>query len=114
MAPAGSLVTADQTNASRVITTKDGNLAYITNFGSNSISSFKVDFTGNIQIMNKVEATTGGSPTDIVFNNNESFIYTINSFAHTISEYKKSPNGRLSLIGQIGGLPANAAGLAAL
>jgi 6-phosphogluconolactonase len=114
LAPASPAVCAQQTNAARVVTTKDGKLAYITNFGSNSISSFKVDFSGNLQIMNSVEATTGSAPTDITFNHNESYIYTINAASHTISEYKKSPNGRLSLVGQIGGLPANAAGLVAL
>jgi 6-phosphogluconolactonase len=112
--PACTPLCAEQTLASRVVTTSDGRYAYVTNSGSNTISSFTVNVDGSMQIMNKTEATTGSVPTDVVFSINESYLYAINSSSHTISEYKKSPNARLSIIGEIGGLPAYAAGLVAL
>jgi 6-phosphogluconolactonase (cycloisomerase 2 family) len=107
-------ICAEQTMASRVVTTSDGSHAYVTNTGSNTISSFIVNPNGTMQTMNKIEATTGTGPADIVLSNNESFLYTINSGSHTISQYKKTPQERLNYIGEIGGLPAYATGLVAL
>jgi 6-phosphogluconolactonase len=114
LTPASAPMSAGQTNASRVAATKDGSLVYVTNLGSNSISSFAVNFDGSMQVLKNVEAITGTAPADIAFSNNENYLYTINSASHSISQYKKSPNGRLSSIGEIGGLPAYAAGLIAL
>jgi 6-phosphogluconolactonase len=111
---ASAPISAGQTNASRVAATRDGKFAYVTNLGSNSISSFSVNINGSLQVVKNVEAITGTAPADIVFDNNENFLYTINTASHTISQYKKSPNGRLSSIGEMGGLPAYAAGLVAL
>jgi 6-phosphogluconolactonase (cycloisomerase 2 family) len=86
----------------------------VTNTGSNTISSFAVSPDGTMQIMNKIEATTGTAPADVILSNNESFLYTINSGSHTISQYKKSPQAKLNYVGEIGGLPAYATGLVAL
>jgi len=107
-------ICCEQTMASRVVTSADGKYAYVTNFGSNSISSFTVGFDGSLHVMKNVEATTGAAPTDVALSNNESYLYTINASSHTISEYKKSPNGRLNNMGEISGLPAFATGLVAL
>jgi len=105
---------AGQTSACGVVTTADGNYAYIINGGSNTITSFSANTNGILQLMNKVEATTGLSPADISFSNNESYLYVINTMSHSISEYKKTPNESLHSIGEVTGLPANATGLVAL
>jgi 6-phosphogluconolactonase (cycloisomerase 2 family) len=96
------------------VVTGDGKNVYVTNCGSNTISSFSTNYGANLQVMNLVEATTSAGPTEIVLSNNETYLYVINSISHSISEYKKNPNMSLRSIGEISGLPANAAGLVAL
>ena len=106
-------VHADQTAACWIVISRDGRFVFVTNTGSNTISSFSISNTGNLQIVSKVAATTGGAPADITFSDNESYLYNINGGSHTISEFKKGNNNTLQSIGEVTGLPVNAAGLVA-
>lgn len=106
-------VNANQTAACWAVVTSDGKYAYVTNTGSNTISSFSISSSGNVQVLSKVAATTGGAPIDITFSGNEFYLYTINGTSHSISEFKKGGNTSLKSIGQVTGLPANAVGLVA-
>lgn len=96
-----------------VTLSKDGNYAFVTNTGSNSISSLKVGNDGSLQLLDSVAVTTGGAPTDIIISGNGKFAYNVNSMAHTIGQYKVLQNGRLQSIGDLSGLPMFAAGIVA-
>ena len=106
-------VQADQTAACWVDVTADGKYAYVTNTGSNTISSFSINNDGTVQILGEVAATTGGAPLDITLSGNEFYLYNINGTSHSISEFKKGNNTSLKSIGEVAGLPAVAAGLVA-
>lgn len=52
-------VSARQTAACWVVLTKNGKYVYSTNTGSNTITSFKADHTGNLDVLNAVAGMTG-------------------------------------------------------
>ncbi len=106
-------VQAGQSEACWLVVSRDGRFAFVTNTGSNTISSFSIGDSGNLQILRNVAATTGDAPADITFSSNESYLYNINGVSHTISEFKKGKRNTLQSIGEVTDLPANAAGLVA-
>jgi 6-phosphogluconolactonase (cycloisomerase 2 family) len=91
---------------------KDGKYAFVTNAGSNTISSFVLNNSGILLSVNEVAAGTDKSPIDITLSGNESFVYNVNSVSHTITEYKKGANASLTRIGEII-IPDHAVGIAA-
>jgi 6-phosphogluconolactonase (cycloisomerase 2 family) len=104
---------ANQTAAGRAKATSNGETVYITNTGSNTISSFRINGSGTLQEIEKVAASTGTAPADITISGNDSYLYVINGTSHSISAYKIGPHDKLQSIGVITGVPANAAGLIA-
>jgi 6-phosphogluconolactonase len=106
-------VGADQTAACWAVATKNGQYVFVANTGSNTLSSFSLSM-GNITVVNNVAANTGLAPADVTLSNNEFYLYNINGMSHSISEFKKGTNASLHSIGEVPGLPPNAAGLVAL
>jgi 6-phosphogluconolactonase (cycloisomerase 2 family) len=96
-----------------VAPTHYGRFAFVTNAGSNSISSYYISPYGDIHLVFFAKTTTGESPIDIVVSGNNGYVYNLNSKSHTISEYKRGVLGTLKNIGEMPDLPAAAAGLAA-
>ena len=87
---------------------------YVTNTGSNTISSYTLDDNGNLALAQGVAATTGVEPIDVVFSGgDQSYLYNINSTSQTISEFSRNADGTLTPISEVVGLPPHAAGLAA-
>ena len=96
-----------------VAPTHYGRFAFVTNAGSNSISTYYISPYGDIHLVFFAKTTTGESPIDIVVSGNNSYVYDLNSKSHSISEYKRGLLGTLNNIGEMPGLPPAAAGLAA-
>ncbi|TKK71503.1 lactonase family protein [Ilyomonas limi] len=96
-----------------LVTTHYGRFAFTTNAGSNSISSYYVSPYGGLYLVFFAKTTTGASPIDIVVSGNNGYVYNLNSQSHSITEYKRGLFGTLKPIGEMPGLPAAAAGLAA-
>jgi 6-phosphogluconolactonase len=96
-----------------VTLSKNEDYAFVTNTGSNSISSLKVGNDGSLQLLDSVAVATGGAPTDIIISSNGKFAYNVNSMSHTIGQYKVLHNGRLQSLGDLAGLPAAAQGIVA-
>ena len=103
----------NQAAACWVVLTKNEDFAYVTNTGSNSISSLQVKSDGMLHLVDSVAAKTGKAPTDICLSGNAAFVYNVNETSGTIGEYRILPNGRLHSIGDVSGLPLSAVGLAA-
>jgi 6-phosphogluconolactonase len=108
-----SNIPINQTAACWVVLTKNEDFAYVTNTGSNSISSLEVKSNGTLHLVDSIAAKTGKSPTDICLSGNAAFVYNVNAMSGTIGEYRVLPNGRLHPIGDVSGLPLSAVGLAA-
>ncbi len=94
-----------------VATTQYGSFAFVSNTGTNNISSYYVDTTGALTLLKAVAAQNGTKPIDITVSHDNKYVYNVNSGSHTISEYKRMPAGAIALIGAVTTLPTYAAGL---
>lgn len=109
----GGPVQNNQTAACWAAVTSDGRYAYVTNTGSNNISSFEISPAGHLTLINAAEVATGTTPIDITLSGNEFYVYNINSNSHSITQFKKGGNASLMSIGSYQGLPLHAVGIAA-
>jgi 6-phosphogluconolactonase (cycloisomerase 2 family) len=109
----GGAIQNKQTAACWATATSDGRYAYVTNTGSNNISSFEISAAGNLTLINATEVTTGTTPIDITLSGNDFYVYNINSNSHSITQFKKGGNASLTSIGSYEGLPLHAVGIAA-
>ncbi len=94
-----------------VATTKFGRFAFVTNTGSNTISSYYVAPGGYLFLVEKAAVTTGNSPTDIVVAKNNYNVYEINAKSGSIGEYHRKFFGGLEAVGTVSGLPLSTTGL---
>jgi 6-phosphogluconolactonase (cycloisomerase 2 family) len=101
-----------QTGACWIAATNDGRFAYVSNTGSNTVSSYKVAHKGQLTLVN-VSAATGNVPVDSGLSRNGRFLFVRNAGDGTISAFRTGANGSLTQVSSAGGLPDGAAGLAA-
>lgn len=107
-------VGAGQSAACWVVLTDNGLHAYSTNTASNNLSSFRVNpFTGNLNVLQAIAATTDVAPIDAALSSQSKYLYILNSGSNTISAFSVALNGSLSSVQTIPGLPVGANGLAA-
>ncbi len=95
-----------------VATTEHGRFAFISNTGSNSISSYYVAPWGSLYLIKKAATSTGMAPSDIVVAANNYFVYAVNGKSASIGAYHRTRFGGLRHIGDVSGLPAGVTGLA--
>jgi 6-phosphogluconolactonase len=95
-----------------VATTAFGRFAFVTNTGSNSVSSYYIAPGGYLFLVDKAAAATGMMPTDIVVAKNNYNVFALTSHSGTIDEYHRKFFGGLDKIGSATGVPASATGLA--
>ncbi len=107
-----SFVDDSQAAACWVVVTENGNFAYTSNTGSNTISSYTVSAEGNLALLNMI-AGAGSVPIDMALSNNSRFLYVRNAGNGTISGFRVQADGSLTPVSSATGLPAGAAGLAA-
>jgi 6-phosphogluconolactonase (cycloisomerase 2 family) len=104
-----------ETAACWVVVTKNGRFTYTTNTGSASISGYRIGPDGELSLLDADGRTglTGAGPIDMALSRSSRFLYALNSGDNTISAFRVGGDGSLTAIGQVGGLPAGATGLAA-
>ena len=95
-----------------VATTAFGRFAFVSNTGSNTISSYYVAPGGRLFLVDKAAVTTGEAPADIVVAKNNYHVYALNSKAGSIGEYHRKFLGGLETIGTVSGLALSTTGLA--
>lgn len=100
-----------ETSPCWLATTEYGSFAFVSNTGSNNISSYYIDTDGALTLLKPVAAQNGTKPIDIVVSEDNRYVYNINSGSHTISEYKRMPAGVIELVGNVTTLPDYAVGL---
>jgi 6-phosphogluconolactonase len=99
-----------QTAACWIAFGPDYTIGYVTNTGSNTISSYAA-YDGDLVLLHAVAATSGAHPIDIVVNGK--YVYNINSNDMTIGINMRKNDGTLMNKGFVEGVPMSAAGLVA-
>jgi 6-phosphogluconolactonase (cycloisomerase 2 family) len=92
-------------------TTGDGQYAYTANAGSGTISSLAIASDGEVQLLNPVAGVVA-APFDLALSRNSRFLY-VRQGAGAVSAFRVAPDGSLSPVGTVTGLPVGAQGIAA-
>jgi 6-phosphogluconolactonase len=112
-----SAVVSFQNAACWVVLTDDNRFAYTANAGSGSISGYRVDRRGNLQLLDADGRTgvtgDGSHPIDMALSNDDRFLYSLNSGNGTISSFRVGADGSLRSLGNLSGISTAASGLAA-
>jgi 6-phosphogluconolactonase len=110
-----SPVTKDnQTAACWVVLTKNGRYAYVTNTASGTISSFRVNPEGQLNLLQSVSASTGtgSAPIDMAFSNDSKELYVLSGgTSGQIGGFEVKPDGSLKAKPGADGVPRSATGL---
>lgn len=101
-----------------LVNTDNGKYAYVTNFQSGDLSSYRVEPDGTLTLLNPIAATVGppeSGPADQALSNNSEYLYVRVISDGTIRAFKvDGATGSLTPIQTIGGLPPGGAiGIAA-
>jgi 6-phosphogluconolactonase len=97
--------------------TKDGRYVFVTNFGDGSISSYAIGDGGSLTLVDAVAGSTvlgEKGVRDEALSSDGRFLYTLDADARKVFAFSVRDDGRLDSVGDFDGLPATAAGLAAV
>ena len=97
--------------------TKDGRYVFVTNFGDGSISSYAIGADGSLSLVDAVAGSTmlgEKGVRDEALSADGRFLYTLDADARKVFAFAVRDDGRLDPVGDFDGLPATAAGLAAV
>jgi len=95
--------------ASCWVVVHDGGFAFVSNTGSNTLSSYLYSRHGALVTLAPVAATTGGAPTDLTLAGDQHFVYTLDAAGGTISGFRvDGESGGLAAVWTQSGLPAGA------
>jgi len=100
-----------------LVVTPDGRYAYTANAGSATISGFSIAGDGSLALLDPSGASAslgaGAHPLDEAVTSDGSTLYVLVDGRHTVAGYRIGSDGSLTLVGEVGSLPAGAVGLAA-
>ena len=107
-----------QTGPNSLVLTNNGQLGFVGNSTSGTISGFRVASDGSISLLqpNGISANTGNgsSPIEMAVSSDSRFLFTLNSGTNQLSGFDISSNGTLGPLNPaINGLPSGLNGLAA-
>lgn len=105
-----------QSDTCWVVITNDKQYAYLSNFGSDSVSSYRVGSDASLTLLNPVAGMTdpAGRANDEALSSDSRFLYVRNFTTGTISAFQVHPDGSLTPLGDTNALsPAMGYGLAA-
>lgn len=100
-----------------VVVSADGRFAYVTNTGSESVSSLKVGSTGKLSLLESIAGRTGkgSAPIDLSLSPDGRNLYVLDNATASIAVFRaNAATGNLTRIQRVVGLPAGANGTAAL
>lgn len=118
LSPVSGSVRNGQTDTCWVVVTKDGQYAYTANFGSGTISSYRYDYQGRVQLLNGKAAFTGllSQPVDLALSADSHYLYLLLRGTGGVAGFEIQRGGTLRPLGTVtGGLPVadGSSGLAA-
>jgi 6-phosphogluconolactonase (cycloisomerase 2 family) len=97
--------------------TKDGHYVFVTNFGDGTISSYAIGADGSLELVDAVAGSTvlgEKGVRDEALSADGRFLYALDADARKVFAFAVRADGRLDRVGDVDGLPATAAGLAAV
>ena len=108
----------NQTDTCWVVVSKDQRFAFTANFGSGTISSYRIESSGALVLIAGVAASTGvtSQPVDLALSADGKFLFLLLRGLGGVASFQIEANGTLTPKGVVvGGLPVNdgASGLAA-
>jgi 6-phosphogluconolactonase len=99
------------------VVSADGRYAFVTNFGDGTVSTYSIADDGSIELRSAVAATTvEGQPglRDEALTRDGQFLYALHADSRRVFGWRVGADGALEPVGSVDGLPATAAGLAAV
>jgi 6-phosphogluconolactonase len=105
-----------QTASCWVVITNNGKLAFVSNTGSGTISSYHVNAEdGTLTLLNATAADLGmgSAPMDMALSVNSHILFVLVGGSQSVASFRVGKNGNLTLIGTVGGLPLGIQGIAA-
>lgn len=109
-------VATNQTAACWLAVTPSGRFAYVTNFGSGSISGYRIDAEGRIERLDADGRTgvtgEGSGPIDLAIPGSGRYLYSLNGGARSIGVFRVARDGSLVALPFFEGLPSGLNGLA--
>ena len=88
-----------------------GDVYFVSNTASNTLSSFAVDSSGQPTLLQAIAATTNPGPIDLTASGG--FLYVETGTLSTVDEFAVNGDGTLTLLGSVTGLPPGIEGIAA-
>jgi 6-phosphogluconolactonase len=116
LAPVSGSVADTRSEVCWAVVTRDGRYAFVTNFGDGTISSYTVGDGGALELLEPVAASTRLGEKGIrdeALTPDGRFLYAIDADAQRLFGWTVGPDGGLSPVGEIAGVPETVAGLAA-
>jgi 6-phosphogluconolactonase len=105
-----------QTASCWVAITNNGKLAFVSNTGSGTISSYFINpGNGSLTLLNPTAASTGAAsaPIDMALSVNSRILFVLLAGTQQVAAFRIGGNGNLTLVDTGGGLPMGAQGIAA-
>jgi 6-phosphogluconolactonase (cycloisomerase 2 family) len=84
---------------------------FVSNTGSNTLSAFQVDASGQPSLLSAIAATTNPGPIDLA--SSDDFLYAETGLNGTVDEFRVRSDGTLEPLGTVAGLPSGIEGIAA-
>jgi len=108
-------VPTEQTAACWLVLSYDGHYVYTANAGSASISGFRANWDGSLELLNNpsLPAKTGMHPADMTLSHDGQMLFSLNNGDGSVSAFDVNCDGGLEPKSGLTGLPTTSAGLAA-
>lgn len=109
-------VANSQTASCWVVTTNNGKFAFVSNTGSATISSYRINAEdGTLTLLNPTAADTGldSAPIDMDLSVNSRLLFVLLGGSQSVASFRVWKNGMLTPVDTVGGLPLGAQGIAA-
>ena len=116
LAPVSGAVGSTRSEVCWAVVSNDSRVAFVTNFGDGTISTYAIGNDGSIELREAVAATTvDGEPglRDEALSADGQYLYALHADTGRVFGWKVGAEGALAAIGSANGLPLTAAGLAA-
>jgi len=100
-----------QTAACWIATDAAGHFVYTSNTGSNTLSSYLVEFDGRLALLASQAAQTGAGPIDMTVTSDGGFIYTLAGDGTITGDKVRADGTLVAFASGVSGLPTGVAGL---
>jgi 6-phosphogluconolactonase len=117
LAPVSKSIANTRSEVCWAVVTKDGRFVFVTNFGDGTISRYAIGADGSLELVDPVAGSTvlgAKGVRDEALSADGRFLYALDADARRVFAFAVRDDGRLAPVGDVDGLPATAAGLAAV